>query len=186
VSTFPMKLSSVCRNLLSIIIGVGTLTCGQSAIAAQSIVFRYGIFGASLSIQELTEFVRTGTPSANVRSFLRLANQQPESVRGILSQEIPVNVNTLDRLLDSPVGNVTLDRLGQTFQTPANVANRQALRGALIVSASRDNRLSLIEVLQNYPATDLVIDARQLRGNVTQFSELSKLFQLQTGTLNPR
>lgn len=181
-----MKLFSLYRNLLSIILGVGTLTYGQAAIAAQSIVFRYGIFGTSLSIPELAEFVRSGNPSSNVRSFLRLVNQQPDAVRGILSQEIPINVNSLDRLLDSPVGNVTLNRLSQTFQTPANVANRQALRGALIVSASRDNRLSLIEVLQNYPAADLVVDARQLRGNVAQLSELSKLFQLPTGTPNPR
>jgi hypothetical protein len=186
MSSFSMKLSSFCQNLLSIVLGVGTLTYGQSVIAAQSIVFRYGIFGESLSVQELTEFVRTGTPSPHVRSFLRLANQRPEAVRGILSQQIPVNVNTLDRLLDSPLGNVTLTRLSQTFQTPANVANRQALRGALIVSASRDNRLSLIEVLQNYPTTDLVVDATQLRGSANQLSELTKIFQLPTSTPNLR
>lgn len=186
MSTSPMKLLSLWRNLPGVMVCMGALTSGQTAIAAESIVFKYGLFGASLSVQELTEFAQTGTPSSNVRSFLRLANQKPEAVRGILSQEIPMNVNTLDRLLDSPVGNVALTRLSQTFQTPANVANRQALRGALIVSASRDNRLSLLEVVQNYPATDLVVDAKQLQNNSAQLAELTKIFQLPTGTPTPR
>ena len=88
-----------------------------------------------------------------------------------------MRVTTLDRILNSPVGDVALDRLSRTIQTPVNTSNRQALRAALILSASTGNRLSLLEVFQNYPTRQLYVDGRELISTYTQISELAQRIQ---------
>ena len=169
--------SSIRNRLIGLLVGMGTIMCGHSAIAADSIMVRYGLFSETLSVQELTEFTLTGQQSSSIRYYLQRTNQDPETVRATLSREIPVQVVTLDRLLNSPVGEAALDRIGRTIQTPANAANRQALRAALVSSASDNNRISLIEVFQKYPTDPLNVDAQELISTYNQISELAQRIQ---------
>lgn len=169
--------SSLRRSIIAVFATMGAIAYGHSAIAADSIVFRYGAFSETFSVQELTEFAQTGKQSSTVRYYLQRTNQDPESVRAALNREIPVRVTTLDRILNSPVGDVALDRLSRTIQTPVNTSNRQALRAALILSASTDNRLSLLELFQTYPTQQLYVDGRELISTYTQISELAQRIQ---------
>ena len=173
-----MKLfSSIRYGLAGLIIAVSTSVCGHSAIAAETIVFRYGAIGETFSVQELTEFAQTGKQSSTISYYLRRTKQSPEAVRSALSREIPVRLITLDRVLNSPAGDLALDRIGRTIQTPANASNRQALRAALVLSASGDDRISLIEVFQNYPTSQLNVDGKELLTTYTQISELAQRIQ---------
>ena len=165
------------RSLVTLFATTSAIACGHSAIAADAIVFRYGAFSETFSVQELTEFAQTGQQSSTIRYYLRRTNQNPEAVRAALNREIPVRVTTLDLILNSPVGDVALDRLSRTIQTPVNTSNRQALRAALILSASTGNRLSLLEVFQNYPTRQLYVDGRELISTYTQISELAQRIQ---------
>lgn len=170
-----MNLFSSLRNsLFGLVISSGTLLACYPAMAANLIVFRYGSFSETFSVQELRDFAQTGKQSSTISYYLQRTNQQPEAVRNSLNREIPVKVTTLDRVLNSPVGDVVLDRISRTIQTPVNESNRQALRAALVLSASGDNRLSLIEVFQNYPTQELYVDGRELISTYTQISELAQ------------
>lgn len=40
------------------------------------------------------------------------------------------------------------------------IANAKALRGALIAAASDDNKVSLLEVLDNYPTRQVYVDGK--------------------------
>lgn len=55
-----------------------------------------------------------------------------------------------------------LDRLGAVIQTPSNRANRQALRSALVLSASDDSQMTLLEILPNYPTSELHVKGELL------------------------
>lgn len=165
--------SSFRRSAIVLVAGTGTMICGHSAIAADAIVFRYGAFSETFSVQELSDFAQTGKQSSTISYYFRRTNQNPEAVRTALTRQIPANVVTLDRILNSPIGNVALDRIGRTIETPVNADNRQALRAALVLSASDDNRVSLLEVFQRYPTQQLNVDGRELINTYTQISELS-------------
>lgn len=165
--------SSAQRSILSFVVGVGTLITGQAAIAADTIVFRYGAFSEEISVPELAEFARTGQQSRTVRYYLKRTNQQPETVRSALNREIPVRVTTLDTVLRSPIGDYVLDRLSRTIETPVNAANKEALRGALVKSAG-DSRISLIEMFQNYPTQQVYLDGRELINTYTEVSRLAQ------------
>ncbi len=145
-------------------------------MASETIVIRYGVFGESISVSQLAEFARTGQVSPTLRGYFRLFRQKPNAVRRTLNREVNVDLLTLDRFLNSPTGERVLNQLGEAIQTPVGEANRQALRAAIVLSA-KDNRVSLIEVLQNYPTRQLYIDGRAVGRTYRQVARATKQIQ---------
>ncbi len=128
------------------------------AHAANEIVFRYGILRQRLSVVELTKFAETGEQSPVLERYLRRTNSKPEEIRQALNQSVAMTPTTLDKGLNNTVGNLLLDELGKMIQTPDDQNNREALRTALIDSTAKDNKLTILEVIQNYPAEEIHLD----------------------------
>ncbi|MBD2465403.1 alpha/beta hydrolase [Oscillatoria sp. FACHB-1407] len=142
------------------------------AIAAERVVWRYRLLQGSLSVEELTALAETGEVSPALRSYFRLARRNPQQIRRVLTQETTVNPRVLDRVLNSPIGNVAIDQVSQAIHTPSQQANRQAMRSALVLSASDDSRISLIEVIQNYPTEEIYVDGDRLADAYQQIAGL--------------
>lgn len=139
----------------------GWLLMSQSAIAAERVVMRYGAFERSASVEELARFVETGETTRQLRAYFRMSGQDPEQFRQLLGREFEVDVVTLDRLLNNIVGDVILDQMGNFVHTPSGETNREAMRSALVLSASEDGKISLIEVMQNYPTREVHVNGNQ-------------------------
>ena len=85
------------------------------------------------------------------------------------------------------MGNVVLDQISEAIHTPSRTADRQALRAALILSASRDyssgstvnsrNSISLIEIIQNYPNSEVEVEGEVLERAYRQLSQLAGTLQ---------
>ena len=144
----------------------------SSAFAADQVVLKYRIFRESLSVKELSSFAETGQLSTSLRVNFALARQDPEAIRGYLTQPVKVNFLFLDRVLNSPVGNVVLDEVSQVIHTRSRRADRQALRAALVLSARRDNEITLIEIIQNYPTPEVEVEGERLVSALRQISRL--------------
>jgi Alpha/beta hydrolase of unknown function (DUF1400) len=138
------------------------------AIAAERVVLRYRVLQASVSVDELTELAETGRTSPALRAYLRLARRDPQELRHVLNQEAEVNPLLLDQVLNSSVGDQVLDQVGRAIHTPSERANREALRAALVLSAEDDSRVSLIEVLQNYPTEEVHVNGNRLEAAYNQ------------------
>jgi hypothetical protein len=154
---------------------LGGLTLGVAvpSLAAERVVLRYGVLEAAVSVDELATFAETGEQSRRLRRYLRLSGQDPETVRQTLNREVEVDVVVLDRVLNSFVGEYALDQLGKVIHTRSGRANRQAMRSALVLSASDDGKVSLIEVMQNYPTSDIMVDGKQLLSAYETIADLS-------------
>ncbi|MBW4440038.1 MAG: alpha/beta hydrolase [Plectolyngbya sp. WJT66-NPBG17] len=163
-------MKTVVRSSLGV--GVAVLIASSQAIAAERVIFKYKILRESLSVPELTTFAQTGEVSNNLQTYLRLSRQNPETVRRTLTQPIKVDPILLDRVLNSPLGNGLLDQLGQAIQTPRGGAERQALRAALALSASGDGSISVLEILQNYPTQEVVLDGDRIEVAYRRLNEL--------------
>lgn len=161
-------LSTLFKGGLSLIATAGVLFYSNSAIAAQSVVFTYGPFRESLSVDELATFAQTGEASSSLRTFLDQTRQNPQAVRNTLTRELNASPVTLDRTLNSQIGKYLLDQIGYSIHTRSNQANRQALRSALVISASKDNKVSLIEVIQNYPTSEVIVEGQRLLRTYSQ------------------
>ncbi|TVQ20077.1 MAG: alpha/beta hydrolase [Leptolyngbya sp. DLM2.Bin15] len=159
-----------------------------AAIAAERIVFRYAGFERSLSVQELTTFAETGELSSNLAHYANRTDKDPDDLRRALVRPIPMRLVFLDAALNSWVGEMLLDRVGQTIHTSSGEANQQALRAALILSASDDDAITLLEVIQNYPTEEVYVDGENLLTTYYQVSRWSdraqELFEM-VERLNP-
>ncbi|NJR51464.1 MAG: alpha/beta hydrolase [Leptolyngbyaceae cyanobacterium CSU_1_3] len=156
---------------------VGAIVPAQPAWAAEQVILKYGILRESVSVSDLTVFVEKGEASSALQAHLKLSGQNPEAVRRSLVRQVAINPILLDRILNSPIGNVLLDPLSQAIRTPRGGADRQALRAALTLSASGDGKLSILEVVQKYPTQELLLDGDRLVDASKRLSELSDRLQ---------
>jgi hypothetical protein len=139
-----------------------TICFSNHAYAAETVIFKYGFLRQSISISELSTFVETGEMSSSLRNFFELANQNPESIREVLGQEIEVDGVVLSKFLNSFPGGILLNILSEYIQTPSGRASKESLRGALVSSALPDNNIRLIEVLENYPTSEIHVEGDRL------------------------
>ena len=108
------------KSAFCLITCVGVLFYSNSAIAAEKIVFKYGIFHASVPVSELTTLAETGEASLRLNFFLSQAHQDPQTLRNTLIKEVTVSSILLDRALNNPIGELLLDQISQTIHTPSN------------------------------------------------------------------
>jgi hypothetical protein len=156
------RLTASLRLFCGFAAGAGIWLGNLSAEAADSVVLRYRFIRESVSVPELTTFAETGELSSSLRSYLRLAGQNPEEFRKALTNEVKADPIFLYRTLNSTPGELLLDQVSQVIHTPTNSANRQSLRAALVGSALEDRNITLIEVLQNYPTPEVHVDGDRI------------------------
>lgn len=157
----------------------------RPANAASEIVFTYGPIGRSLSISELETFAETGEASRSLQFYLNLAELDPEIFQTVLTKELSISLRFLDRTLNSLPGEYVLFQLGQVINTGSGSTNIRALRSAFVLSASDDNRISLLEFLQNYPLQQLTIDGVELARVVRELGSVVEDVERRLETLVP-
>jgi len=139
-------------------LSVGVIAPPPPAVAAEKLIFTFGILGDSVTVKELEIFAETGQVPTMLRPYLKLTKTDPEVVRNFLTQEATISYRTLDKTLNTLPGEYLLFQMGKIIHTPARVANIQALRSALVMSALKDNKVSLLKFLQQYPLRDVTVD----------------------------
>lgn len=147
---------------LALLLATGAALLNSSkAFAVEQITVKYGALDIALPMSDLQSFAQTGKPSSQLQSVLNLAKQNPESVRSMLTREVSLDSQLVTRLLNTYFGEIMLKQMAEVAYPPVTRAQGSlALRDALVASAS-DNKISLIEVLQNYTPQALEVDGNQ-------------------------
>lgn len=158
----------------------------MGALAAGQVTWKYRIFRGSVPVEELTALAEQGEVSPTLERLLKRSRQDPQQVQDILNREFEIDQVTLDRFLNGPLGEIALRQLSDYIHTPSRSADLQAMRAALVLSASEDNKISLIEILQNYPTGAVIVEADRIaeaaellgniQGGVQRFLEGIRLF----------
>lgn len=164
-------------GVLVFTIGVSNLLMCGKAQAAERVVIKYLVFRQSLSVEELSTFAETGELSSSLRVNFALGRQNPALIRQFLTTPVKVNPVLLDGVLNNPAGDVLLDEISQAIHTPSGRADRQALRAALILSATGDRQISLIEVVQNYPTSEVEVEGDRLEESYRLLTRLEGFIQ---------
>jgi hypothetical protein len=131
---------------------------------SQRIVFTFGPFRPAFEIADLEHFAETGEMPNGWRFYLNVANINPEEFRTALTTEIPLRTDllTVDRWLNSFLGEYLLFQVGRVVRTPSGDSNIQALRSAIILANSDDNAYSALEILRFYPAEEIWVEGINL------------------------
>lgn len=159
---------------LSVFTVFGVVYFSPRVEAAESVVLKYNVLREKISVAELKTFAETGQLSPKLRFYLKLARREPNQLRRVLNQSVPVNGTVLYRVLTNPIGEVMLDQASQVVHTPDNRANRQSLRSALVSSALPDSQITLMETLENYPTPEVHVEGERLAEVAQQLMQLMR------------
>ncbi len=150
------------RWTLFLATGAGILFYSTAAVAAEKVVLKYSVIRMTLPVSELEVFAETGKMSPALEMLLGQAKKDPEVVRRTLTRPVKISQKLLDRTLNSKLGEIVLDELGQVIRTPSGTANQEALRKALVLSANSDNQITLLETIKNYPTSEVHVEGDRL------------------------
>jgi Alpha/beta hydrolase of unknown function (DUF1400) len=150
------------RWTLFLAASAGILFYSSAAPAAEKVVLKYSAIRMTLPVSELEIFAETGKMSPALEMLLGNAKKNPETFRRSLIRPVKVNQSFLDRTLNSRVGEIVLDEVGQVIRTPSGNADRDALRSALVLSASNDHEITLLEAMKNYPNSEVHVEGDRL------------------------
>ncbi len=142
-------------------LGMGAVVA--PALAAESVRLNYRGFSRTVPVALLTALAETGEATGPLGGLLNQAGQNPTELRSLLTRPLPASPIVLDRALNSGPGEWALDQLGDSIHTGTGEADRQALRSALVLSASDDNQITLLEVLQQYPTEEVVLEGDRIQ-----------------------
>jgi len=162
--------------ILGTLVGTGSLMGGR-AIAADQVVLVYGSLQRSVDVEELTALAEYGEVSSRLNSYFDRSNVSPDEVRRYLTEEIPVNGVSADRMLNNPLGDALLDRVSDVIYPEPRSSGRGAMRAAIVLSSVDDDRLSLVEILKNYPTSQVYVDTRKLASAYEDIQSISQTME---------
>ncbi|MGF1568913.1 MAG: alpha/beta hydrolase [Nodosilinea sp.] len=154
------------------LVTLATATLGgiPSASAAEEVVLKYRGLSRSVPVADLAILADTGEAPESVAGLLDQAGQTPEELQALLVRPLAADPVILDQALNSWPGEWALDQLGEAIHPTAGEAQRQALRAALIESATGDNQVTLLEVLEAYPTPEVVLEGDRIEAAYTQLA----------------
>ncbi|MEO1133874.1 MAG: alpha/beta hydrolase [Cyanobacteria bacterium J06639_1] len=149
------------------------------SFAADTIQVRFGPASRSLSVDALATYAETGRATENLGYYLNLiGSEQAAALRDTLTYEVPLNFVPFARFTRSRLGTGILDETADIIQPlTASVDGTQALRAALVTSTS-DGSFTLLELLQRYPSTAIVINSSDVRSRVDGIQSVGDDLQL--------
>ncbi|MEM7772390.1 MAG: alpha/beta hydrolase [Cyanobacteria bacterium P01_E01_bin.6] len=178
-----------CLRSLSIVasLGIGGMVLfgsAQSADAAEQVVFKYRWLQRTVPVADLSAFAETGETSPQLNRYLNGLDEEPETFRQALTREVRIDPVLLDQGLNHPLGNFALDQISPMIHTASGGGDRQALRAALVLSASNDDHISLIELIETYPTQEIHVEGERLINAYEDIENLRDRLEQWTTLLN--
>lgn len=167
---YPHKLAAA---FFSVGLGVGlSVIPGQMAQAANNISLEYGPIQRSLPYSDLQTFADTSKPTGLLADLIAFSKQDPEKVHKLLTTSIPIKVTTMDRIVNSYIGEVILGQVGQIILPISGGEPVKALKAAL-VSGVKNDQITALSFIQSYPV-DMRVNGQRMLAIKKQLDEDSK------------
>ncbi|BCL37667.1 alpha/beta hydrolase [Nostoc sp. MS1] len=129
-----------------------------NCIAAEKIVFRYGLLEESLPVSDLRNYAQKQEVSSDLQFLLNFFNQeQKKELHQALQVNMMLDLGTLDKLLNTDLVKDNLAIVSQGIDR-SDAAGVQALNAAIILGANSPKGLGIVSFLEAYPSQRIVID----------------------------
>jgi hypothetical protein len=167
------------KQLMQLGLGLGLVVswgvASSPALASETLSVWYGPFQRSLSIADLRQYAETGTISPDLAGLFRFVKPKTRTeIRKVLNYKVPLDVVTVNRLLDSPPGKQLLEKVSPAFIRKDD-AGIVALRGGLILSAASKDGLTALSFLESYPNSEVSLNLPQFMKVMQSTKDLPSL-----------
>lgn len=135
----------------------------EVAQGAERLLLRAGPLKLALSLDSLQTFAETGEIDRELQFYARIAGDRAMAqLRQALQRRFKVSHVVVSRLTYSPLGEESLEALGEVIQTEAGINGFYALRSAWILSAENPEGFTLIDLMRRYPARGIQFNVERI------------------------
>jgi predicted dienelactone hydrolase len=190
IHLFPQITLNLPKLISKLLPAVLTVSGAWAApvLAAERVYVTYGLLERSVSVDSLDTFVQEGKISAELSDFTRFFNEeQLEELQNILAARIELSPVSVDRFLYTNQGEALLEQLGSLIRTRSGNSGFHAIRAALILAAGDEEGLTPLNVLKQFPLTEIRVNLPetleilgQLEDLVNQTSSVVALIEQQS------
>jgi len=156
-----MKLFQNLNQKLSLLaLGCLSLLSTELPVKAAERISFFTSFGEfDIPVQSLETFATEGKIDKKLEFYSQyFSRDKMAKLRELLQKRIKINHVQVSRFLYSSVGELLLNYLGEFIQTDANLNGFYALRSSLVLAATNQDGLNLIDVLKKFPSETIRID----------------------------
>lgn len=136
-----------------------------AALGADRLTLSYGLLERSITIESLKQYATEGKIPEDLRFYIRYLDEaQRQQLQQVLTARADLSAVAVAQFLYTEQGETLLRRLGEVVRTDANLSGFYAIRSALILAAADPGGLTALNVLKEFPLSDIRIDlARTLQ-----------------------
>ncbi|MGK7932365.1 MAG: alpha/beta hydrolase [Microcystaceae cyanobacterium] len=153
-----------CKYIL--LAGLSSVFISSPSVAAEKIQIVLDSLNLTLRVESLEQFADEGIINKDLAFYLKMADldeNQQDLLREALSTQYPMDGVQLATFLNTPTGELLLDRMGVLISVPGGRNGKYLLRGALIQAALDPQKgLTLINILHHL-ATDVQLNVPEIR-----------------------
>jgi predicted dienelactone hydrolase len=154
---------------------VSLLMRSPPVMAAEKVSFWYGALEFSIPVDSLETYAKTGEIDDSLATYDQyLGPQKLAKLRSNLVYPIDLDPVTISRWLNTSLGENILKSLGQIIKPSVEQNGFYALRSALISAADSSDKLTLLNILRQFPAETIQVDAKSILKLASTFDELKQ------------
>jgi predicted dienelactone hydrolase len=154
---------------------VALLMRSPPVMAAEKVSFWYGALEFSIPLDSLETYAKTGEIDDSLATYDQyLGDQKLAKLRSNLTHPIDLDAVTVSRWLNTSLGENILKSLGQIIKPSVGQNGFYALRSALISAADSPDKLTLLNILRQFPAETIQVDAKSVLKLASTFEQLKQ------------
>ncbi|MBE9202447.1 alpha/beta hydrolase [Synechocystis salina LEGE 06099] len=163
------------KHLLGVALTSSLLVLASPRIikGAETITFSIMPLGQfDISVQSLTTFAETGTIDPDFKFYTQhLKPEELEKFRGLLNHSFKLNSIEAFRFFNTTFGKEIAQQLSYIIAAPTN-ESQPFLEGAIITAAQNPDGFKIIDVINAYGGSDLVLNLDTFKNTIDQADSL--------------
>ncbi|MEO1297974.1 MAG: alpha/beta fold hydrolase, partial [Cyanobacteria bacterium J06636_16] len=164
------------RRFLGTIFGsLAIAVTALPSLAAEQVIFSYGLIEVAISVDALATFAREGQLTDELAFYLQdTTSEERQELQAFLLTPVELGHVTVSQFLYSSLGEVLLQYLGDLVQTDSGLNGFHALRSAVVLAAADAEGLTILNVLQQFPTQTVRVNGPrvvQIAGATAQLLE---------------
>lgn len=160
--------------------GVSLLSLAMPAHAAVDVALVSGAFRRSIPVSDLAHLAETGEARGLLNDLLKLSNQKPDQIAGLLNKKLDLPLVLTSRLVNTRIGKALTRRAAQIIypiSAPETTVSVPALRAAVIQGLQRPRGLTAISFLESYPNRVMAVNLPALFSVIEKTESIAGLVQ---------
>lgn len=148
---------------LTLGVTAGLVATAPTAQALEAVQLSYGeLESEPIPLQDLEDFAFSGIPSEDIQLVLDILRIDEELAQDLLTREIPIDFQSIRETSETLIGSIFWRVVGSAISLTDTTGQAwEYLQGALL-DAAADDRITLLEVLQNLDVGLMAIDTQRL------------------------